>query len=337
MELSTVSLSDFVRLAAIIFEKEKASLGQEMYTSGIVQVETIPQNTGNTREYTEIDLEEYADFKGQGDQASRAKVQQGYSKVVTTYRFAKDIGITYEMRTQNKYVEVVRRLTNLARLAINRRELDLTHRFTFGTATSYTDKNGRTIDITTGASSSQQLFDTDHPVRGSSTTYRNRLANNPQVSKGAIEGMEKLVVEETINQFGEKMVMPFDIIWSSDDPNTINTIREYLQSTAAVEAPNAGVTNVYKGKYRHVILPRLATDKNGAVDSTKRRYWGLVSTVYSTFHLGVWEQPHLKNPADLNAGEEFSTDDWNFGVRNGYGMAVVEGSWCKFSSGDGTA
>jgi len=336
MELNTVSLSDFVRLAGIIFEKEKASLGQEMFTSGIFNIEAIPQNSGNTREYTEIDLEEYAKFKGQGDQASRAKVQQGYSKVMTSFRIANDIGITYEMRTQNKYIEVIRRLTNLARLPVNRRELDLTHRFTFGTAISYTDMDGRTIDITTGASTSQQLFDTDHPVRGSSTTYRNRLANNPQVSKGAIEGMEKLVVEETINQFGEKTVLPHDIIWSSDDPNTINTIREYLQSTASIEGINAGVVNVYKGKYRHVILPRLATDANGAVATTKRKYWGLVSSVGSSAHCGIWEEAHLKAPADLNAGEEFSTDDWNFGVRAGYGITILNGGWVKFSSGDGT-
>lgn len=335
MELNTVSLSDFVRLADIIFEKEKASLGQEMYTSGIVVTESIPMNSGNTREYTEIDLEEYADFKGQGDQASRAKVQQGYNKVITSYRIAKDIGITYEMRTQNKYVEVVRRLTNLARLAVNRRELDLTHRFTFGTDTSYTDKNGRTIDTTLG--DSLQLFYSAHTVKGSSTTYRNRLANNPQFSRGALEGMEKLIVEETINQFGEKMVQPFDIIWTSDDPNTINTVLEYLKSTGTPDSANSGVVNVYKGKYRHIVLPRLATDANGAVDSDKRRYWGLASSMASTFHCGVWEEPHLKNPAELNAGEDFSTDDWNFGVRAGYGIAIVNASWVKMSSGDGTA
>ena len=42
MELNSVSLGDFVRLADIIFEKEKASLGQEMLNSGIFWVENIP-------------------------------------------------------------------------------------------------------------------------------------------------------------------------------------------------------------------------------------------------------------------------------------------------------
>jgi len=335
MELNTISLGDFVRLAGIIFEKEKEGLGQEARRSGLFIEESIPLQTGNTREYTEIDGNEYAKTKGEGDQAARAKVQQGYSKIMTMKRVAEDIGITFEMRTQNKYPSVIARLTNLARKGINRLELDLTHRITFMTSTSYTDMDGLTIDVSMG--NTLALASTVHLVRGSSSTYRNRLAGNPQISKGALEGMERLVTEETINQFAEKQVIPFNVLFTSDDPNTVNVARELLQSTAAVDSANAGVKNVYLGKYTHVRLPRIATDANGAVDATKRKYWGLASTLYSSAHLGIWEEPRLKVPQDLNAGEEFSTDDWNFGVRGGYGICIVAGSWIKVSTGDGTA
>lgn len=335
MELNTIGLADFVKLASVIFLKGADSVNQAARTSGLFRVETVPQNSGNTREYTEIDLEEYANFKGQSDQANRGRVQQGYSKTATLFRIAKDIGISYEMRTQNKYSEVVARLTNLGSLAANRMDLDMTHRITFGTATSYTDMDGRTVDTTLG--DNLALFSTVHTVRGSSTTYRNRLANNPVVSRGSLEGMEKLVVEETINQFGEKKSITFDIIFTADDPVTINTVRELLKSTASVSAPNAGVENVYKGKYRHVILPRLATTASGAVDSTKAKYWGLASSMMSSAYLGVHEEPRLKSPTPGSNAEDFATDDWNFGVRAGYFITVVNGVWIKFSSGDGTA
>ncbi len=336
MELNNISLSDFTRLADIIFEKERQSLNQAARNSGLFQVESIPMNSGNTREYTEVDLEEYATVKSQGDQAARAKVQQGYNKVITSYRVAKDIGITYEMRTQNKYPEVVRRLTNLAGLAVNRMDLDLTHRITFGDAVSYTDQDGRTIDTSVG--DTLALFSTVHTVKGSATTYRNILAGNPQYSKSALEGMERLVVEETINQFGQKMVIPFDILFTTDDPNTINQVLVDLRSMAATDAGlNSGVLNPYKAKYKHVILPRIATTADGSVDSTKRKYWGLGSSYASTGHLAIWEEPHLKVPSDLNAGEEFSTDDWNFGVRAGWGVCVVNGVWVKISYGTGAA
>jgi hypothetical protein len=135
----------------------------------------------------------------------------------------------------------------------------------------------------------------------------------------------------------EKMVMPFDILFTGDDPNTINTAREYLQSSADVEGPHSGVVNVYASKYKHVVLPLLATTNLGAVDSTKRYYWGLASSAYTSAYLGIWEEPWLKSPALLNAGDDFSTDNWTFGVRGGYGICIVEAAWIKLSKGDASA
>ena len=223
MELNTVTLSDFVILANILWEKTKNSLSQAALESGLFNRLDIPMNAGNIREFSEIDLNEYAHFKGESAQAQRAKVQEGYTKFLTSYRVASDIGISYEDRTQNKYPEVTRRLTNLSMQGYNRRELDLTHRITFGTATSYTDMDGRTVDTTLG--DTLALFSTAHTLKGTTATYRNRLANNPQVSRGSIENMEAEIVANTLNQFGEKVTIPFDTIFSTDDPNTINTIR----------------------------------------------------------------------------------------------------------------
>lgn len=332
MELNTVTLSDFTKLATVLWNKGFDSVPQVMRSSGLFRETSIPMNTGNTREFTEIDGQEYARRKGESDQAQRASVQQGYSKTMYQYRVALDIGISYEMRTQNKYPEVVQRLTNLGRQVANRMDLDMAHRIGFAASTSYTDMDGQTVDTTVG--DGLALASTAHTVRGSSTTYRNILSGNPRLSKGALEGMERLVVEETINQFGEKMVMPFDILWTTDDPNTVNTAKEYLQSTADVEGGNSGVKNVYMSKYRHVILPRVATTAAGAVDTTKRYYWGLASSQYTTANLGIWEEPHIKTPANLNAGEDFATDDWNFGSRGGYGLCIVSGAWFKISKGD---
>lgn len=336
MELSIATLSDFVRLADIIFMKGLDSYPMVARTSGMYRVESISDNTGNTREYTEIDLEQYARVKGESDQAARARVQQGYSKIATLYRIGHDIGISYEMRHYNKYPEVVARLTNLGRTAAQRMELDLQHRITFATATSYTDMDGRTVDTTTGDTKS--LAATDHTVRASSTTFRNRLANNPVFSKGALEGMELMIIQNSINQFGEKVVVPYDIVWSTNDPNTINTIREHLRSTAAPEASNNGVINVYAGKYRHIVLPLVPTTATGADDSTKYKYWGLVSSLNSAAYLGVNEEPHLKTPpADGKSNEEFSTDDWTFGTRAGYFICTPGARWFALSTGDGTA
>lgn len=335
MELNTISQSDFVKLAAVIWNKSKESVPQFAKSSGIFKEVSISKNTGNTREFSEIDLEEYAKYKGESAQAERASVQQGYSKTMSKYRVANDIGISFEMRDENKYPEVMAKLTGLGSQGPKRFDLDLSHRITFCTATSYVDMDGRTIATTTG--DGYQLAYTAHTLAGSATTFRNRLAGNAQLSKGSLENMEKLIVEETYNQFGEKMTMDFDILFTTDDPNTINMAAQLLKSRSDITQNNSGVINPQIGSYKHVILPRVATDKNGAPNSDKRRYWGLASSGMTTAYYGMWEPAHLKVPASLNAGEEFSTDDWNFGVRMGYGIVIVSAAWFKFSDGLGTA
>jgi len=107
----------------------------------------------------------------------------------------------------------------------------------------------------------------------------------------------------------EKKTATFDILWTTDDPNLVNTAREYLRSTANPDAAHAGVVNVYAGKYKHVILPRVATTASGAPDSTKRTYWGIASSQMSSFYLGIWEQPHLIPPMPNSNAEDVQTDD----------------------------
>lgn len=331
MELNTISLPDFVKLGEVMFKKGEMSVPQVMRGSGMFNVSNIPQNTGNTREFSEIDLEEYADNKGESAQSERAKTQQGYSKIMTKKRVSKDIGISYEMIHENKYQEVVRRLTNLGKLTANRMDLDLAHRITFATATTYTDKNGATVAIDMGDDFA--LAYSAHTVKGSSTTYRNILANNPRLSKGALQAMRRLIVEETVNQFGEKVAMTFDVLFTTDDPEDMDMAAEILRSTSNPTQNNAGVINVDQARFRHIAFPRVATDANGAVDSDKKHYWGLFSTENSQAHLGIWEEARMKTPQE----EDFSTDDTIFGARAGYGITIVSGAFFKFSKGNGDA
>jgi hypothetical protein len=335
MELNIATLSDFVKNAQILFLKGLDSIKMETRNSGIFRVDNIPDYTGNTKEYSEIDLEEYAKAKPEGDQTVRAKVQQGYSKIGTLKRIALDIGITYEMRHYNKYQEVVSRLTNLGRVVGNRMELDLAHRITFATATSYTDMDGATVDTTCG--DTLQWAYTAHTLKGTSATFRNRLANNPVFAKGALEGMEQMIIENSVNQFGEKITIPYDILWTTDDPNTVNTVREYLKSTASPDAINSGVVNVYSGKYRHVVLPRVATTATGAVDSTKAKYWGLASSMYAQAVLAINEEPRLKVSSETGNSTDFSTEDYNFGAAAGYFIVTPGARGFTLSTGDATA
>jgi len=332
-ELNTITFSDFVKLANVIWIKGATSVKNFMLDSGMVQRVNVPENTGNTREFSEIDDNEYLTYMAEGDQAARGQVQQGYTKTMTKFRVGENVGITYQMRKENKYQKVLSSLTGAGRKGWNTLDLDLSHQIGFGTATSYTDRDGRTITTTVG--DGYQLFYSAHTLTGSTTTFRNRLANNPRLSNGAIESIERLVVEETYNHLGEKKTIPFGILWTTDDPNTVNTARKHLLSVAGPDEAHSGVINVNQNKYRHKILPRVATTAAGAPDSTKRYYWGIASEEISSFYVGIWEAPHLMPPTGNS--EDIQTDAWDFRNRGGWGIVIVGALWIKMSSGDGAA
>jgi len=341
--LNTATFSDFVRLAPIIWEDAIKSIQMDARGSGLFRVGSFAANTGNTKEYSEFDTNEYAKKKAEGDVASQSRIQIGYSKIGRLYRVAEDVGISWEMRVQGKYPEALRRIAGLAKKTANRLELDLSHRITFMTATSYTDLDGETVDTSVG--DGLALLSTTHTLRGTSTTYRNRLAGNPQLSRGALEAMEKQAVENTLNQFGEKMAATFDVIWTTDDPNTINTCRELIQATASVSAPNAGIPNVYQGKYKHVVLRRVATSATGAVDNSKAKYWGIASSDATSAYLDVLEEPTMREPTEVSTQkalgtlniEDNTTDTITYSGRACYMICIVGARWIHGSTGDLTA
>ena len=222
----------------------------------------------------------------------------------------KEISITKLMRIAGKNKDMLDQITTLTDVCPNTFDLDLAHRLTFHTDTTYTNRDGATVDISVG--DGLALGSAVHKLTGISSTYNNIVTGNPQFSKGALENAEKLFVEETLNNFGEKMLMEADTIITTDDKNTIHQVRELLRATANVDSNNAGTFNVYGNMYKHVIVRRIATTAAGFVDSTKKKYWFLADSKHSDFYLCTLEAPYIKTPADGNNGEEFSSENWNY-------------------------
>ena len=323
--LSEVSLSEFTDLT-----RKEFSMTQMMVPVAARQLfieVPIASNSGNTRRFDEVDTETFASLKREGENAAKASAGVGYNVTMTARRFAKEIDITYEMRRDNRAPEVGSALVSLAHHVPQRQELDLTHRLTFASSTSYTDKDGVSVDVSVG--DTLALVSASHTLAFSSATYSNRVSGDPVFSQGALESALLLSVTNIRNNFGDKRVMNFNTIISGDDPGTVRDIRQVLESTADVDAAHEGVLNHFRGRMRHVMLPYLATTATGAYDSTKRRWWGIAATGQGTAgwqaYLGIWEQPNLKTPAPGNNGEDVHSDNWTYGARGRYGIAAVSG------------
>lgn len=339
MSSNAINLQSFQSFADLInrvFTDGLDSVPQSMKQSGFVKAENVPAETGATRRREEMPhSEEYAKFKPEGGSSITALIQQGYSKDTISRTYSANFVFTLEWRRLGKDAQVKQQIQKLQKFIPNREDLDLSMFFSFGTSTSYTDLDGNLRDVSTGDGLS--LFNSAHTLTGSTTTYRNQLAGNPQISRGALESMEQLIVRETYNNLGQNVAMDFDIIATTNDPNTVNTTRELLQSTASVSAPNAGVTNVYKAKYKHVVLNRIDMDASGNKDVTKAKQWGLICSGCSSFYHDIFIPPFLTTPTAGSNGEDIYTMDWTFTTTAAWGSCIVDARWIKWSRGDASA
>lgn len=321
-EITLSEMTDLVRREWVFVQQNISRQAKQLFI-----VDNVGSGNGNSKIYNEVDTETYADVKNEGANATKAKVGVGYNVTMTARTFSKEVEITLELRNDNRYLEVQHYITSLAEFCENRMDLDLTHRLTFATSTSYTDRNGVSVPTTVG--DGLALCSTAHTLAFSSTTYSNRVSGDPAFSQTSFEAAKLLSVTNIYSNFGEKRVLNFNTIISTDDPGTIRDIRQMLHSTADVDSANAGVTNVYQGAMQHVILPNLATTAAGAYDSTKRRWWFIGAIGQGMMgwqaYLGLWISPDLRTPMDGNNGEDIHSLNWTYLTFCRYGIATVSG------------
>lgn len=325
--LNTVTfpeMVDLIRKQFVMVQKMPTPMAAQLFIK-----DNIGKGQGNTKRYDEIDTQTFARTKMQGEKAKKASVGVGYNVTMTKKRIAMEIDITQEMRDENRYSEVGSLITSLTHFCPQRIELDMTHILTFCSSTAYTDMDGDSQTVSVG--DTLALASTVHTLKFSSTTYSNRVSGDPIFSRGGLEAAEALVTTNLLSNFAEKRVMSFNAIVTGDDPNTVNNVKQFLNSTADVDTNNSGIMNVYKGKYRHIILPYLATTATGAADSTKAKWWFLAAVGQGSSgwqaYFGVWEPTHLKDAPtnESGANHDYSADIWTFGVRSGYGIRAVSG------------
>jgi hypothetical protein len=327
--INTVNFADFVANSTINFRRAFDEFPKR--ASALYDVENTSLLNG---EESSLDGFSVAKIKKEGEDFAYLDINQGDNKTWSIYEVGGMTKITWKMRVGNKYREMNARISNLGRAAAKRMEMDLTHRFTFGTATSYTNLDGNTVSTTTG--DALALFYSAHTVNGSSTTFRNQVANNPVLSKGGLEAAEKLFATQMLDANGETVFEEPDTLITTNDPNTVNTALEYLRSTSAPDAGVSGVENVYKGKYRLIVLPYLSTTAAGVYNSDKAKYWMLANLKNTDAICKVLEAPTFIPPTE-NDGKEFETMDWKFACHAAYAIEVVRANWIVMSAGDASA
>lgn len=292
----------------------------------LFMTDTVGAAEGELKLIQEYDTTTYAKAKPQGVDAKKASFGIGYYITIRVKRIGIESEITFEMRRYNKKQEVMAAMTSLPYFCPQRVELDLTHRLTFCSSTSYTDLDGNLVDLTVG--DTLALVSSVHTLKFSSITYSNRVSGDPLFSKGGLEAAELLTTTDILSNFGEKRVMDFNTIVTGNNPTVVNAVKQFLRSTSDNTQNNSGVVNVSQDKYRHLILPQLATTATGAIDATKKNWWFLVAAGaglrgWQAWYC-EWEAMNLI-PSTSGNGMDVHKDIWYFNVRQSYGIGIVSG------------
>jgi len=312
--ITTAQFNDLVKNAKVEWRD-----GYDMVKPVARELYDVYSTEEMTSEHSQIDNPGFAHRKQQGDRYTIGSPRQGYSITLSQSRIGLMEEVTWEMRKYDKYREIFKKMKGLGESTAQRMELDLTHQLTFGaTATSYTNMDGETVYTTTG--DGLGIFSTVHKITGSSATFSNKLT--AAFSRAALEEAEGLFTQ-MINNNGVKVVVTPNTIITGDDPATVNAVKEFMKSQSAPDTAN-GATNVYAGKYRHLILPYLATTNTGAYDSTKAGYWFLADTNHSDAILEISENPNFTAPSVGGNGEDFETDGWKFKSSASYDYGFLD-------------
>lgn len=331
-EISLLKLPQLGDLIDRKFEKALMEVPQVFKNSSIVVKEPMSFNMWVYKRFAErITTDTYSNKRAEGADSKVSKVQYGYEKDLQIQARTKQISITKLMRDAGKNREMKDLISILVNTIPNGIELDLTHRLTFAWSTSYVDRDGETVDTTTG--DGLALINATHTLTGSATTYSNQIPSNPAFSKAALTAAEKLVIEETYDNMWVKKTLNFNTIITTDDPDTNNVVKELLNATADVSTSNSGTFNVYKSSYVHLRLPLIATDNKGWVDTSKRKYWFLAASEASDLYYSELNAPYIVKPEDSN-GKDVSSENWTYVAGGSYGIAAVSGKWIKGSKWD---
>jgi len=274
----------------------------------------------------EMDRERFAEQKVQGETSVQKGVAEGYYKEI----IRKTISVTrlvsgeaYKALTAHKLAEYA---TSTASDVVGKIELDMRN-FIGKIGTSFVDNGGFTINTTTG--DGQDVFDTGHTLKNSSTTYSNILSGAPSFSETALESAEDFFSYNVMDNYGMRIKMKPNTIITSPAATMVNRVARLLGSSSpeAIEGTgnsNAGVKNTYKGKYKHLVVDFDVTALDVA-DSTLKFFWylaalgGMPETSFQAYYVS-WLSPMVATP-------EINQDKWilSYTGRAAYGIGAVSG------------
>lgn len=286
---------------------------------------------GEWKTVTEMDVQTYGNEQPEGQNPQMVRFGIGRTLNYTYTDFGNATTVTDRAMRNNQYRQVFEQLVSLPRMLENRRYLDGVHQLTFANATSYTNMDGRVVDMTT--IDGLAPISASHTLPHSSATWSNVITANPAFSKAGLLVAELIFKTQIVDGYGVRKVMEPTHLITTDDPTLVYNVRQIMGSSTEVGQDNSSVINALN-QYTHVVLPQLDSTATGAYDATKKDWWFLgrfgtsdgVDMRYSEAK-GITVLPPYKDPMNGNVTSRVE-GAWTFKIcgPRGFALSTGEGS-----------
>lgn len=275
----------------------------------------------------EMDRERFAETKVEGQDSAQRGISQGYYKEIVRKTISVErliSGEQFKALTAHKLSQMA---TQVGADVVDKIELDMRNFIGLGDATSYTDNGGFTIDTTVGDGFA--LFYTAHTLKNVADTYSNVLTGNPPLSEDSMEDGEDFFNYSVRDNNNQPIAMSPNTLITSNKAQMKNRAKRLLRSLSpetinGTSNDNAGVVNVYKDKYEHLVVDFDQT-AFGVPNTSLSFYWflacigGMPESSFQAYYVS-WLSPET-------APVEVDQSAWtlSFVARACYGIGAVSG------------
>lgn len=262
--------NDLVKNALIAWQK-----GAEMARQDSLGVRTLfwekPAEQLNEELAEGYSSSGFSTVTGDGEDFALVTKTQGDTLNLTQLKRTARAKITQDLMEFSKYPQIAAELQEVGGYLWRGYALDLTHRFTFAFDTSYTDRGGATISTVGGDAAA--LCANTHTLN-SGDTFDNLLT--ARLSESSLEDAEDLM-NAFIDHNGELVNPRADTLITGTHSETRH-VGERLTTQPMQLDSDFNNVSVYKGAFKHVVLPYLDTTAAGAKNTAKYRYWFIMDS-----------------------------------------------------------
>lgn len=272
--------NDLVKLSPMVWMQGAQTAVEQ--TQQVMDLYLVDQLDQFNRDYSYIADSGFGKVVVEGADYTTRTINQGDTLSVSVVKRGDAATITEDLVDGLKYREIQKKLTNLGAALFRTRARDATQvNYSFSFSASFTDAEGNAV--TNAIAKGSEAIYADTHTMGDGSTFDNLQGTPSPIGESTLRSLQDLTVD-----FYDENGLPVTtwgiggdlVLWTSTDVSVDHAAYRLTSQDWNYNSANRDIST-FKGVYRHVKLPYLATNASGTRDTTKEKYYGILDLQYA--------------------------------------------------------